>query len=62
MSYKEMSSSFKRDIAQFLGGTKRTVAKKKLESRESLDEGKHLITYDMYNKLCEILFLGGGKD
>ena len=38
------------------------MSQRKVESRESIDEGKILITYDMYNKMYEILFLGGGKD
>ena len=62
MSGGDMSTSFNRDIVKFIRGMKRTVAKTKIESGESFDEGKKLMTYNVYNKLCEILFSCGGED
>ena len=61
MSGEEIIASFKRYIVKFLGGMIRTVAKGGNESGESLNEGKKLMAYNLYNKLYEILFSGGGE-
>ena len=45
-----------------MSGMKRTVASQKDESGESLDEGKKLMSYEVYKKLCELLFEGEGYD
>ena len=39
-----------------MSGMKRTVASQKDESGESLDEGKKSMSYEVYKKLCELLF------
>ena len=56
MSGEEIIASFKRYIVKFLGGMIRTVAKGGNESGESLNEGKKLMIYNLYNKLCEMFF------
>jgi len=54
----EMSDNFKKNMNQFLSGMKRTVAKAKAESGESLDEGKKYMSFEVYSKLCDLLFIG----
>ena len=56
ISGEDISSSFKRYIVHFLGGMKRIVVKGGNESGESLNEGKKLMIYNLYNKLCEMFF------
>jgi len=58
----EMSDNFKKNMNQFLSGMKRTVAKAKAESGESLDEGKKYMSFEVYSKLCDLLFIGKGDD
>ena len=41
-----------------MSGMKRTVASQKAESGESLDEGKKSMIYEVYKKLCGLLFEG----
>ena len=41
---------------------KRTVASQKDESVKSLDEGKKSMIYEVYKKLCELLFEGEVDD
>ena len=41
---------------------KRTVASQKAEIGEILDEGKKLISCEVYKKLCELIFEGEGDD
>ena len=43
ISGKEMSAFFKRDILIFLGGMKRTIAKEKIKSGETFNEGKTIL-------------------
>ena len=45
-----------------MSGMKRTVASQKTESGESLEEGKKLISYEVYTKIFELLFEGEGDD
>ena len=62
MSGETITKEFKIDISQIMSGTKRKVASQKDESGESLDKRKKLIRYDVYKKLCELLFEGQGDD
>ena len=56
-----MSASFKSITAQSIGVTKRTAAKEKLESGESIDEGKKIwLTTCIIS--CVVFFSGGGED
>ena len=57
-----MSEEFKIDISQFMSGSNRTVASQKAESGELLDEGKKLMSCEVYKKLCGSLFEGEGDD
>ena len=45
-----------------MSGMNRTVAFQKVESGESLDESKKSMSYEVYMKLCELLFEGEGDD
>ena len=47
MSGETMPEEFKIELSQFMSGMKRTVAPKKAESGESLDEGKKLMSYEV---------------
>ena len=57
-----MPKKFKIEISQFMSGMERTVASKRSKSGESLDEGKKLMSYEVYKKLCEFIFEGEGDD
>ena len=56
MSGEKMLEEFKIEISQFMSRMKRTVASQNDESGKSLDEGKKLMRYEVYKKLCEFLF------
>ena len=45
-----------------MSGLKRTVAKVKADSGRSLDEGKKGMKFDVYKKLCEIMFCKDNDD
>ena len=62
MSLETTTKEFNIELSQFMSGKKRTVASQKAESGESLDEGKKLISYEVYKKLSEFLFDGEGDD
>ena len=57
-----MPKEFKIEISQFMSGVKRMVASQKVESGKSLDKEKKLMSYEVYKKLCELLFGGEGDD
>ena len=56
MSVDTMPKEFSIDFSQFMIGMKRTVSSKEDESGESLDEGKKSMSYEVYKKLCGLLF------
>ena len=56
MSEETTPKEFKIELSQFMSGMKRTVASQKAENGESLDEGNKLMSYDVYKKLCKMLF------
>ena len=56
MSGYTMPKEFKIEISQFMSKMNRTVASKTAESVEILDEGKKLMSYEVYKKLWELLF------
>ena len=60
MSGEKMPKEFKIDLTNFMSEMKRMVASQKAESGESLDEGNKLMSYEVYKKLCELLFEGEG--
>ena len=62
MSGETMPKKFKIEISQFMSGMERTVASKRSKSGESLDEGKKLMSYEVYKKFCEFQFEGQGDD
>jgi hypothetical protein len=62
MSGVAMEEKMKQDISQFMGGMKRVVASAKATNGQSLDEGKKAMTFDVYKKLCDILYRGVGED
>ena len=57
-----MPEDFNFEISQFMSGMNRTIASKTDESGESLDEGKKSMRYEVYKKLCELLFEEEGDD
>ena len=56
MSGDTMPKEFSIDLSQFMIDMKRTVSSKKAECGESLDEGKKSMSYEVYKKLCGLLF------
>ena len=62
MSGATTPKEFKIVISQFMSGMKRTIASQKAESGESLDEGKKMISYEVWKKLFRLLFDGEGDE
>ena len=62
MSGEKMGPKFENELSQFMSGLKRTVAKVKADSGRSLDEGKKGMKFDVYKKLCEIMFCKDNDD
>ena len=59
---ESIDPKFEKDLSQFMSGMKRKSAKQKAESGESLDEGKKPMSFDVYKKMCEILYKGCGGE
>ena len=57
-----VTEEFKNELSQFMSEMKSMVASQNAESGESLDEGKKSMIYEVYNKLCKLLFEGEGYD
>ena len=55
-----MPEEFNIELSQFMNDTKMTVAYQKADSGESLYGGKKLMSYEVYRKLCGLLFEGEG--
>ena len=58
MSGGTIPKEFNIELSQFMSGMNRTVASQKAESGYILDEGKKSMSYEVYKKLCELLFEG----
>ena len=58
MCGETMPEEFKIELSQFMIWMKKTVASQKADSGESLYEGGKLMSYEVYKKLCELLFEG----
>ena len=56
MSGDTMLEELKIELSQFMSVMNRTVASKTAESGEILDEGKKLMSYEVYKKLLVLLF------
>ena len=54
--WRDNSLRVQDELSQFMSGMNRTVASKTAESGESLDEGKKLMSCEVYKKLWEFLF------
>ena len=50
-----MDKSFKTDLANFMGGIKRKVAKQKQDMRTKADRVKIPILFQVYKKLCQLM-------
>jgi len=46
------------DLAHFMAGLKRTITSEKMLQGKTLDEGKRVMTFEVYEKMCEILYKG----
>ena len=62
MSGEKMDENYESELSQFMSGLKRTVASTKATSGRALDEGKKGMSYEVYKKMCEILFLSDDDD
>ena len=62
MGGETITEEFKIELSQFMSGMKKTVAFQKDKSEKILDEGKKLMGYEVYKKLCELLFEREGND
>ena len=56
MSEETIPEEFKIELSQCMSRMKRTVVSQKAKSGEILDEGKKLMSCELYKKLCELLF------
>ena len=50
------------ELSQLMSWMKRTVASQNSESGDILDEGKKSMSYEVYKKLCMLIFRGEGDD
>ena len=50
-----MEEAFKTDLANFMRGIKRKVAKQKQDMGTKADEGKSPMSFQVYEKLCELM-------
>ena len=50
-----MEQSFKTDLANFMRGIKRKVAKQKQDMGTKADEGKKPMSFQVYEKLCQLM-------
>ena len=57
-----ISEEFRLDLSLLINRMKRKVAYQEAKSGESLDEGKRLMSYEVYKKLCELLLEVEGDD
>ena len=57
-----MDEAYETELSQFMSGLKRIVAAARSESGRSLDEGKKGMSYEVYKRICEILFKSDDDD
>mmetsp|Transcript_2437 Transcript_2437/g.2289 ORF Transcript_2437/g.2289 Transcript_2437/m.2289 type:complete len:93 (+) Transcript_2437:76-354(+) len=62
MSGEIMGSKLKTELSKFMSDMKRTVATQKAKNGVSLDEGKKFMSYEVYTKLCELIYKEEGDD
>ena len=62
MSGETMSEEYEKDLSQLMSGLKRTVAAEKGVSGRDLDEGKKGMSFEVYKRMCEILFKSDDDD
>ena len=62
MSGEKMDDTYESELSQFMSGLKRTVASSRAQSGRALDEGKKGMSYEVYKKMCEILFKSDNDD
>lgn len=55
MNGTEMTDDMQKDISQLMSGIKRKVAKEKITSGQSLEEGKRPMSFDAYRLMCKKL-------
>ena len=56
VSGEKMGEEYETDLSQFMSGLKRTVASSRAASGQRLDEGKKGMQFEVYKKMCEILY------
>ena len=52
MSGKQMSKMMAREMSQFMSGIQRTVVSEKISEGGSINEGKHPMILQTYEKMC----------
>ena len=62
MSGETIPKELNIELSQFMSEMKRTISPQKADIGESLYEGKKSISYEVYKKICELLFEGEGDD
>ena len=62
MSGQSMDPRLAKDISQFMSGMKQTVADAKARSGKSLNEGKNPMTFEVYKRMCEIMYEGDSDE
>ena len=51
-----------REMSQFMSGIQQTVVNKKIRKGGSLNEGKRPMQFQTYEKMCELLYVGGDDE
>ena len=57
-----MDQGFKKELYQFMSGTKRVIASNNRQDGIILEEGNKAVNFDVYKTLCNILHQGEGED
>ena len=56
-----MDQESKKELSQFISGTKRVIASNKSQDGISLEEGKKAMIFYVYKTLCNVIHEGEGE-
>ena len=54
-----MCKTMAREMSQFMSGIQRTVVNENISKGGSLNEGKRPMSFQTYENMCELLYVGG---
>ena len=58
ISDQQMSKTMEREMSQFMSWIQRTIVNEKIRKGGSLNEGKLPMSFQTYEKMCELLYFG----